>query len=176
MDWSPPGSFVHEIFQARILEQDAVSFSRGSFNPEIQLRTLASPTLAGRFFTTMPPGKLNKRSTFSFFCYFQAEAIPNFRDSSVHGHTKPGPGGEGYIAFALCPSNINKWASTLQKIKCNGLLVSCHTSSTLPPFNSWTSVTVVCWLPKLYERITSHCRNSIWYSLQVRAPQMSLHG
>ena len=30
MDCSPPGSFVHEIFQARILEWVVISFSRGS--------------------------------------------------------------------------------------------------------------------------------------------------
>ena len=28
---SPPGSFVHGISQARILERDAIPFSRGSF-------------------------------------------------------------------------------------------------------------------------------------------------
>ena len=33
MDYSPPGSSVHGIFQARILEWVAISFSRGSFQP-----------------------------------------------------------------------------------------------------------------------------------------------
>ena len=32
MDYSPPGSSVHEIVQARILEWAAVSFSRGEFS------------------------------------------------------------------------------------------------------------------------------------------------
>ena len=31
MDCSPPGSSVHEILQKRILEQVAISVSRGSF-------------------------------------------------------------------------------------------------------------------------------------------------
>ena len=31
MDCSPPGSSVHGVFQARILEQVAISSSRGSF-------------------------------------------------------------------------------------------------------------------------------------------------
>ena len=31
MDCSPPGSFVHGILQARILEGVVISFSRGSF-------------------------------------------------------------------------------------------------------------------------------------------------
>ena len=31
MDYSPPGSTVHGIFQARILEWVAIPFSKGSF-------------------------------------------------------------------------------------------------------------------------------------------------
>ena len=54
MDCSPPGSSVHRISQATILEWVAISFSRGSSNPRIKP---ASPTLAGGFFTTEPPGK-----------------------------------------------------------------------------------------------------------------------
>ena len=36
IDWSPPGSTVHEIFQARILEWVAISFSRGSSQPRVR--------------------------------------------------------------------------------------------------------------------------------------------
>ena len=36
MEWSPPGSSVHGILQARILECVAVSFSRGSSQPRDQ--------------------------------------------------------------------------------------------------------------------------------------------
>ena len=35
IDWSPPGSSVHGIIQARILEWAAISFSRGSSRPRI---------------------------------------------------------------------------------------------------------------------------------------------
>ena len=49
MDCSLPGSSVHEIFQARIMEGIAISFSRGSSQPRD--RTPVSCT-AGRFFTT----------------------------------------------------------------------------------------------------------------------------
>ena len=48
MDCIPPGSSVHEIFQARILEWVAISFSRASSHPRD--RTPVSCT-AGRFFT-----------------------------------------------------------------------------------------------------------------------------
>ena len=51
MDCSPPGSSVHGIFQARILEWVAIPFSRGSSRSRGQ-------TWIGRwFFTTEPPGK-----------------------------------------------------------------------------------------------------------------------
>ena len=56
LDCSLPGSSVHGIFQARILECVAISPSKGSSWPKIET---ASPILAGRFFTTVPPGKPN---------------------------------------------------------------------------------------------------------------------
>ena len=48
MDYSLPGSSVHGILQARILEWVAISFSRGSYLP--RNRTQVS-CIAGRFFT-----------------------------------------------------------------------------------------------------------------------------
>ena len=54
MDCSPAGSSAHGNFQARILERAAISFSRGSSPPRDQ--TWVS-CIAGRFFTTEPPGK-----------------------------------------------------------------------------------------------------------------------
>ena len=47
MDCNPPGSSVHGILQARILEWVAISFSRGPSRPRD--RTLVS-CIAGRFF------------------------------------------------------------------------------------------------------------------------------
>ena len=54
MDCSLPGSSVHGIFQARILDWVAISFFNGSSQPRNQ--TL-SYELAGRFFTTEAPEK-----------------------------------------------------------------------------------------------------------------------
>ena len=48
MDCSLPGSSVHGILQARILERVAISLSRESPQPTCTV----SPALAGRFFTT----------------------------------------------------------------------------------------------------------------------------
>ena len=60
---SPPGSSVHGISQARILEWVDIFFSRGSSQPRDW--TWVSCT-AGRFFTTIPPGKPNNRYRVSF--------------------------------------------------------------------------------------------------------------
>ena len=53
MDCSPPGSSVHGISQARILEWVAISYSRGSF--PTQGSNCCLPHLGG-FFTTEPQG------------------------------------------------------------------------------------------------------------------------
>ena len=52
---SPPGSSVHGIFQARILEWVAISYSKGSSWPKDQTHVSWVSCLAGRFFTTVPP-------------------------------------------------------------------------------------------------------------------------
>ena len=48
LDWSPPGSSVHGIFQERILEQVAIPFYRGSSRPRDQTRVSC---IGSRFFT-----------------------------------------------------------------------------------------------------------------------------
>ena len=57
MDCSPSGFSVHGISQARILEHDVISFSRGSSRPRNQAQFSFT---AGRIFTTEPPGKLKQ--------------------------------------------------------------------------------------------------------------------
>ena len=64
MDCSPPGSSVHEIFQARILEWVAISFSRGSSQPRDQ--TLVS-CAAGRSFTNWATGL--RIDAFELWCW-----------------------------------------------------------------------------------------------------------
>ena len=51
IDCSPPGSSVHGNFQARILEWVATSYSRDLSTLGINPASLASPALAGIFFT-----------------------------------------------------------------------------------------------------------------------------
>ena len=54
MNCSPPGSSVHELSQARILELVVISFSRWSSQPRNQIHI---SWIADGFFTTEPPGK-----------------------------------------------------------------------------------------------------------------------
>ena len=51
MDCSLPAFSVHGILQARILEQVAISSSRGSPDPGIKTVSLVSPALVAKFFT-----------------------------------------------------------------------------------------------------------------------------
>ena len=55
VDCSPPGSSVHGISQARILECIAISYSRDLPDPWIEPLSSAFPALAGGFFTTAQP-------------------------------------------------------------------------------------------------------------------------
>ena len=51
-DYRLPGSSVHGIFQARILEWVTISSSRDLSKPGIEAISLESPTLMGIYFTT----------------------------------------------------------------------------------------------------------------------------
>ena len=62
MDCSLQGSSVHGIYQARILEWVAISFSRGSYQP----RDITCVSYIGRaifIFTTASPGKPSARTS-----------------------------------------------------------------------------------------------------------------
>ena len=61
MDCSPPGSSVHGILQARILEWVAVPFSRRSSQPRD--RTQVSHIAGGFLILSEPPGKPSKTGT-----------------------------------------------------------------------------------------------------------------
>ena len=52
MDRSPPGSSVHGILGARMLQWIAMTSSVDLPNPGIEPTSLKSPLLAGSFFTT----------------------------------------------------------------------------------------------------------------------------
>ena len=57
MDCSPPGSSIHEIILARILERVAMPSSRGSSRSKDRTHTSC---IAGRLYTIEPPGQLQR--------------------------------------------------------------------------------------------------------------------
>ena len=61
MDCSPPGSSVHGILQARILERVAMPLSRDLFHPGIKP---GSPALKADFLPSEPPGNSFQKATF----------------------------------------------------------------------------------------------------------------
>ena len=69
MGCSPPGSSIHEILQARILEWVTMPSSRGSSQPRDQTQVSC---IAGRFFTTGLPGKT---SHFHAMCLVMSESL-----------------------------------------------------------------------------------------------------
>ena len=94
MDCSPPGSSVHGILQARILEWVAMFSSRGS--SQCRDRTHDSG-IAGGFFTTEPPGKPALRNrerfyilikVFHFFLFCKVSKQPYL--ASGNSVTRPG--------------------------------------------------------------------------------------
>ena len=66
MDCSPPGSSVHGISQARILEWVPFPLPGDLPDPGIEPVSPVSPVLAYGFFTTEPPGKSVYISIFFF--------------------------------------------------------------------------------------------------------------
>ena len=78
MDCSLPGSSAQGIFQAGILEQSAISYSRDLPDPGIEHVPLGSPALTGRFFTI---------SASVHSCYVNKEAFTQklVQDGGVEG-------------------------------------------------------------------------------------------
>ena len=79
MDCSPPGSSVHEILQARILEWVVIPFSRESPDPGVER---GSPSLQADSLPSEQPGKSPKRqkSNVSFLI-----SLTSYREKSVIG-------------------------------------------------------------------------------------------
>ena len=96
MDRNPLGSSVHRIFQTRILEQIAISYSRGSPQAQSNLYLLHVSSIASRFFTTEPPGKYPLLWTPKISTY-----LPKIYSIMIHLCDSP-------------PTNVPELAMTLQ--------------------------------------------------------------
>ena len=98
VDYSTPGSSVHGILQAWILEWVAIPFSRGSSWPRD--RTHVS-CIAGRFFTTELPGKPTEEVTFE----------------------QRSEGGERVSHGGICGNNsiLGRWPVSAEALKCRSI-------------------------------------------------------
>ena len=84
MDCSPPGSSVHGILQARIMEWVAIPFSQGFPNPGIKPM---SPTLQADSLLSEPPGKPQMNRFYLYFqlgfCFFWSATSASLRTIST---------------------------------------------------------------------------------------------
>ena len=89
-DYSLPGASVHEIFQARILEQVATSFCRDLPDPGIEPMYLVSPVLTGGFFTIWVTGEAPVYSLSSVQSSVMSDSLRphglQYADFPVHYH------------------------------------------------------------------------------------------
>ena len=128
MDCSPPGSFSHGTLQARNLEWVAISFSKGSFDPGIEPVSFA---LAGRLFTTVPPGKphslpymdvkadmhfllIHKISLCKEIWFLSSLVLPEGRAPCASPHSLPNPvavSSQGLFILRNCFPFLVLWRS-----------------------------------------------------------------
>ena len=133
--YSPPGSSVHGILQARVLKWIAFPFSRWSSDPGIKPASLTSPALAGRFLTTSATWKVTYHVLSSFvprlldsgpkLCRLWATSSPTGTWSCLASSLGPAMTAPGTIgpdcsqlpcgacgSRVLCPGSSRHWGST----------------------------------------------------------------
>ena len=112
MDCSLPGSSVHVIFQARILERVAISYSKGSSHSR---DPTPNPTLAGRFFTTTPPGNPPScpLAALNFSKYFSIiSRVLNLTSKVLHQNIWAQPTLWAWWDTTLCLGHARTWSTT----------------------------------------------------------------
>ena len=86
MDCSLPGSSVHGILQARILEWAAMLSSMGSSNPGIKPTSLKSPALGGGLFTISATWEASKTKHVLLVCWWHNSFSPTNWPRRKHNH------------------------------------------------------------------------------------------
>ena len=99
MDCTPPGSSVHGILQARILDWVTISISRGSSQPRDWTWVFC---LAGRFFINLATKERKKESEVAQSCPTRSDPMDcSLPGSSVHGIFQARVLGWGAVAFSI---------------------------------------------------------------------------
>ena len=113
MNCSPPGSSVHGILQARILEWVAISSSTASSRPRIEP---VSSALAGRISITEPPGKPH---AFVYLMHLPLYSAQNcYLENAVCQHTKRNHYGTYLESLIRLPSLYQLWKFWVLKANC----------------------------------------------------------
>ena len=101
MDYSPPGSFIHGILHARILEWVAIPFSRGSSQSRDRSQVSC---IAGQIFTTWATRDLSKTMCLHIILnlrgYFEFDFL--FFKSMLYLHTLT-----GVISVMCCAQSLS---------------------------------------------------------------------
>ena len=114
MDYNPLDSSVYGIFQAKMLERVVISYSRVIPDPGIEPVSLASPSLAGRFFTNyiIWAARVRFNRTAKWVSHTYTYSPPPLWTSSCSGHHSAlsrVPFVQNVIPFLilpLCPSGL----------------------------------------------------------------------
>jgi len=109
MNCSLPGSSVHGISQARILERVAMSYFRVSNQPRDQTRISSFSILAGRFFTT----SITWEASLDLIDekYFSSSSQSNKRHRKVNGFSQLRTGGQESLSSFIRRVDFQLWNS-----------------------------------------------------------------
>ena len=120
MDCSLPGSSVHGIFQARVLEWVAISFSRGFSQPRDER---GSPALQVDALPSKPPGKPLSKVNVLIKETLENSSIPLCEDTVKESHSWTRKRALTKNQMCQCldlklfsPQNCEKWTSVLYKL------------------------------------------------------------
>jgi len=131
MDYSPPGSSVHGIIQARILEWVATSFSRGSSPPGIKP---GSPAVQADSLPTASPGKPSKKIAATAKSLQSCPTLCDPIDGSPPGSPVPGILQARILEWVAIPfSNAWKWKVKVKLLSCAWLLATPWTAAHQAP-------------------------------------------
>ena len=114
MDCTPPGSSVHGIFQARILEWVAIALSRRSSQPRDQTCVSRVSCIAGGFFPAESPG----RNVILFLQQNESVISTPSSKYSIFFHLTCGAIFNHMLSFPIC-----NWLLNNTGLNCEGLLI-----------------------------------------------------
>ena len=140
MNCSPPGSFAHGIFQARMLEWAAISSSKGSSQPRDRTLISCVSCIVGRLFTcwafreTHSGGSAGRERTSHAGYAREVGLIPGWRRSPGGGN------GNGNLLQWSCqenPMDRGAWMATVHGIPKSWTWLSAHTHLEHNRFHFW---------------------------------------